>query len=99
MLQDLRYFARQLRRSPGFFVAASLLMTIGIAANTQIFTLVNALILRQLPVRDPQNLVQLFEIRPARPAFPYFDFTFYGELAARSATLLQPVAQIELTVP
>ena len=73
-LQDLRYAARQFRRSPGFFAVAALLIALGIAANTQIFTLVNALLLRPLPVRDPQNLVQLFEIRPKVPAYPYFDY-------------------------
>ncbi|HEY6387713.1 MAG TPA: hypothetical protein VIX91_18715 [Candidatus Acidoferrum sp.] len=57
-----RHAARQFRRSPGFFFAAALLVALGVAANTQIFTLVNALLLRPLPVKNPQNLVQLFEI-------------------------------------
>ena len=98
-LQDLRYAARQFRRSPGFFAIAALFIALGIAANTQIFTLVDALLLRPLPVRDPQNLVQLFEIRPKLPLYPYFDYAFYKQLASRSSTLFQAVGQIELTLP
>ena len=98
-LQDLRYAARQFRRSPGFFAVAALLIALGIAANTQIFTLVNALLLRPLPVRDPQNLVQLFEIRPKLPPYPYFDYPLYKQLASRSSTLFQVVGQWEWTLP
>ena len=98
-LQDLRYAARQFRRSPGFFAVASLLIALGIAANTQIFTLVNALLLRPLPVRDPQNLVQLFEIRPKLPAYPYFDYPLYKELAGHSSTLFQAAGQMEWILP
>jgi len=72
--------ARQFRRSPGFFAVAVLLMALGIAANTQIFTLVNTLLLRPLPVGDPQSLVQLFQIYPKRPPDPYFDYRL-GKLA------------------
>lgn len=97
--QDLRYAARQFRRSPGFFAIAILLIALGVAANTQIFTLVNTLLLRPLPVRDPQNLVQLFEIRPKVPAYPYFDYPFYKELVSRSSTLFQAVGQMEWILP
>src|SRR6185369_677321 len=97
--QDLRYAARQFRRSPGFFAVAILLVALGVAANTQIFTLVNTLLLRPLPVRDPQNLVQLFEIRPKVPAYPYFDYPFYKELTSRSSTLFQAAGQMEWILP
>ena len=97
--QDLRYAARQFRRSPGFFAVAAILIALGIAANTQIFTLVNTLLLRPLPVRDPQNLVQLFEIRAKLPAYPYFDYPLYKQLAHDSSTLLQMVGQWEWTLP
>ncbi len=97
--QDLRYAARQFRRSPGFFAVAALLIALGIAANTQMFTLVNALVLRPLPVRDPQNLVQLFEIFPKIPAYPYFDYPLYKQLAGGSPALFQVVGQMEWTLP
>src|SRR5260370_18717143 len=99
MSQDLRYAARQFRRAPGFFSIAVLLIAIGIAANTQIFALVNALLLRPLAVRDPQNLVQLFEICPKLPPYPFFDYAMYRELRSHSSTLLNPVGQFEYTVP
>jgi hypothetical protein len=98
-LRDLRYAARQFRRSPGLFGVAVVLIAIGIAANTQVFTLVNALLLRPLPVRDPQSLVQIFEIVPKRPAYPYFDYALYKQLANRSAALYQMVAQWDWTLP
>ncbi len=78
---------------------AATLIALGIAANTQIFTLVNALLLRPLPVRDPQNLVQLFEIRSKLPPYPYFDYRLYKELASRSSTLFQAVGQWEWILP
>jgi predicted permease len=99
LVRDLRYASRQFRRSPGFFVIAILLIALGVAANTQIFTLVNTILLRPLPVRDPQNLIQLFEIRPKVPAYPYFDYPFYKELASRSSTLFQSVGQMEWILP
>jgi len=57
ILQDIRYGARQLRRSPAFAIVAIVSLSLGIGANTAIFTLLNALLLRPLPVRNPGELV------------------------------------------
>ncbi len=58
---DLRYALRTLRRSPLFATVAILSLALGIGANTAIFTLLDQILLRKLPVRDPESLVMLYQ--------------------------------------
>ncbi len=59
VLRDVRYAGRQMRRSPGFTTVAVLSLALGIGANTGIFSLLNTVLMKSLPVKDPGSLVIL----------------------------------------
>jgi putative ABC transport system permease protein len=64
VMQDGRYALRSLRREPGFALAAILCLTLGIGANTGVFSVVNACLLRSLPFTDSHRMVAVYENRP-----------------------------------
>lgn len=83
LLQDLRFGARQLRKRPVLVIVAALSLALGIGANTAIFTVINAVLLQALPVRDPGRLVLFYDgiatgvYDGGEPRGDYFTFPFW----------------------
>jgi hypothetical protein len=96
VMQDIRYALRVLRKAPAFTTVALLSITLGIAANTTVFSLIDAMWLRTLPVRDPEQLVRVYAWGlpkgSHRPGIDSFSWPLYDAVRRRSTVLTDLVA-------
>jgi ABC-type antimicrobial peptide transport system permease subunit len=87
MLQDLRWAVRLAVRNRALTAVIVLSLALGIGANTTIFTLINAIFLRPLPVRDPERLVQVFTMMPKSTAYQSLSLANYRDFRDHVAEL------------
>ena len=99
LLRDMGYGARLLRKSPAFAVVAVLTLAVGIAVNTVVFTAFNALALRSLPVRDPEQLARVFRAMPGDGygALSYPDYVYYRDHSKDFSDLTMLAFALDLT--
>ena len=85
ILQDARYTLRQFRRAPVFTLTATLSLALGIGANTAVFTVIEHVFMRSLPVSDPHELVFLTDQRSHEDQSPRFSYPFFAALRDNQA--------------
>src|SRR6266403_2187643 len=100
LMQDLRYGLRMLAKNPGFTAIVVLTLTLGIGANTAIFSLMNQILLRQLPVQNPNELVVLHAPGPVTghvsddgDATESFSYPMYQRLRENSTAVSNMLGQ------
>jgi macrolide transport system ATP-binding/permease protein len=99
MLHDVRYALRWLRRSPGFAAVAILSLGLGIGVNTAMFSLVDAVLLRPLPVSDPRSLVDVFTSSSDGDEFATTSYPDFLDLEAQNAVFSDMTAYTPMFAP
>jgi len=102
LMRDLRFGVRSLLQSPGFAITAIVTLALGIGANTAVFSVMNAVLLKQLPVHDPGRLVYLRTSNPPSgtgtiDSNETFSYSVYDQLRQQSKTLAPVMAYVPLS--
>ena len=87
LFKDIRFAARGLVRHPGFALAAVLTLALGIGVNTALFTIFNVLVLKPLPIADPQSVIQVTGINEDGQNVNNFSYLEYLDYRDRNQTL------------
>ncbi len=103
LMRDLRFGLRSLRQSPGFALTAIFTLALGIGANTAVFSVMNAVLLKSLPVHDPSRLVYLRTSNPPRgtgtiASEQTFSYAVYDALRHQQTALSPLIAFVPLSV-
>ena len=86
LLQDLRYALRMLAKSPGFTIIAVLTLALGIAVNTAVFSVINGMLLRPMPVPQPDQITVLAAQQEGSSDFQGFSYPDYLDLRNQATT-------------
>jgi len=92
IFQDVRYGVRQLKNSPAFTITAVLILALGIGAVTAVFSLIDAALLKMLPVQDPEQLIEFKAINPAFPVNDAFSFPAFKAFQNQTQALAGVIA-------
>ncbi len=97
--QDLRFGLRMLRKNPGFSLIAILTLALGIGANTALFTVYDAFVLKPLPLKDPESIVHVRGYAREGKWQPLFSYQDYLDYRDRNASFVGLIAMNKFAVP
>src|ERR1700753_2611180 len=84
--QDIRYAMRSLRNAPGFAIIAIVTLGLGMAVNTTVFSVINGLLLRSLPVPHPEQITVLATKQQGTDGFQSFSYPDFRDVKAQAAS-------------
>src|SRR5712692_9494061 len=96
VVRDVCYTARLYRKSPGFAVLTTSLVALGIATNTIVFSILDAVFFRPLPVSHPEQLVRFVGIVPGSPGGAWYSYPFYSLIRDRNEVFSGVLGQLEM---
>jgi putative ABC transport system permease protein len=96
LMQDIRYGVRMLMRNPGFMIVAIITLALGIGANTAIFSMVDGILLRPLPVQDPAQITVLAYQQQKGSIQTQFSVADFHDIRSQSSEVFSDVAGYQL---